>query len=110
MNSERVLKTSGRKEFQQATGLQDMLQIEVIYGQVHSLVNGEISSRIESEGCTNVNSKQGYCWNEAAEIGDTIGSNNRCNVVQQGGVCHWEVTPPAEEYDDVGSKEVIQIR
>ena len=32
---------------------------------------------------------------------------NRCNVVKQGGVCHWEVMPPVEEYDNVGSKEVI---
>ena len=92
-----------------ATGLQDMLQVEVIYRQVHSLVNGQISSRSESEGCTNVNSNHGYCWNGTAEIVDSIGGYHKYNVVQQRGVWHREVTPPSEEYDDVGSKEVIQI-
>ena len=86
-----------------------MLQVGVIYRQVHSLVQGQISSWSESEGCTNVNSNHGYCWNGTAEIGDSIGGYDKYNVVQQGGVWHWEVTPPAEEYGDVGSKEVIQI-
>ena len=71
MNSDRVLETSGRKEFQQATGLQDMLQIEVIYRQVHSLVKGEISSQIESEGCTNVNQTKG-----------TVGTRLQRSVIQ----------------------------
>ena len=44
-----------------------------------------------------------------AEIDDSIGNYNECNVVQQGGVQHREVMPPAEEYNDVGSKAVIQI-
>ena len=86
-----------------------MLQVGVIYRQVHSLVKGQISSRSESEGCTNVNSNHGYCWNWTAEIGDSIGGYHKYNVVQQGGVWHREVMPPADEYDDVGSKEVIHI-
>ena len=109
MNSERVLETSGCIESQQATGLQVILQVEVIYRQVHSLVKGEISSRSELERCTNVNSNHGHCLNGTAEIGDSIGDYNKCSVVQQGGVWHLEVMPPTEEYDDVGSKEAIQI-
>ena len=89
--------------------MQDMLQVEVIYRQVHSLVKVKISSRSESERCTNVNSNHGYCWNGTAEIGDLISGYNKYNVVQQGGFWHREVKPPAEEYDDVGSKEVIKI-
>ena len=95
MNSERVLETRGSKEGKRATGLQEMLQVEVIYKQVHSLVQSQISSRSESEGCTNVNSNHGYCWNGTAEIGDSIGGYHKYNVVQQGGVWHREVTPPA---------------
>ena len=86
-----------------------MLQVEIIYRQVHSLVKGEINSRSESRGCTNINSNHGYFWNGTGEIGDSITGYNKCNVVQQGGVWHPEVTPPAEEYNAVGSKKVIQI-
>ena len=107
MNSERVLAVANSSS--KLHGLQDMLQVEVIYGQVHSLVKGQISRRSESEGCTNVNLNHGYCWNGTAEIGDSISCYNKCNVVQQGGVWHRGVTPPAEEYDDVELKEVIQI-
>ena len=86
-----------------------MLQEGVIYRHVHSLVQSQISSHSESEVCRNVNSNHGYCWNGTVEIGDSISCYNRCNVVQQGGVWHREVMPQAEEYDDVGSKQVIQI-
>ena len=86
-----------------------MLQVGVIYRQDHSLVQGQISSRSESEGCTNVNSNHGYCWNGTAKIDDSIGGYHKYNDVQQGGVWHLAVMPQAEEYDDVASKEVIQI-
>ena len=109
MNSEPVLPASGGKEVQQATGLQDILQVEVIYREVHSLVQGQISGRSESERCTNVNSNHWFCWNRTAEIGDSISGYYKYNVVQQGGIWHREVMPPSEEYDDIGSKEVIQI-
>ena len=82
------LHLQGGPTVQQATWLQDMLQVEVIYRQVHSLRQGQISSRSESERCTNVNSNHGYCWNVTAEIGDLIGGFHKYNVVQQGGAWH----------------------
>ena len=86
------------------------MQVEVIYRHVHSLVQGRISSRSESEGCTNVDSNHGYCWNVTAENGDSIGGYHKYNVAQQGGVWHRDVTPSAEEYDDIGSKEVTDSK
>ena len=80
MNSERILPSSGVKEVQQATGLQDILQVEVICRQVRSLIQGQISSPSEQERCTNVNSNHGYCWNGTAEIGDSIGGYHKYNV------------------------------
>ena len=50
-----------------------MLQEGVIYRQVQSLVQSQISSRSESEVCTNVNSNHGVTHSNSNSRNDVIG-------------------------------------
>ena len=57
-----------------------MLATEVIYEQVHSLVNGQKGRKNESKGSIKVNSNHWWWRDETAEMNDSIGNDNSCKL------------------------------